>query len=367
MVKLRLKYLVEDVDRNGNVRIYFKRKGYPKTRIRGAFGSEEFMAAYQAALRNEAVAVPAFDDNDARRAPQGSFRALVAAYVASPEFTGLAATTRSKRRNYLESLCARISPKTGKPIGYGPARAIAERHIYKWRDEKAATPNEATFVVKTLRGLFKWAVQRRLVAADPAKEVPYLRRPSLGFHSWTIEEVEQYEATHPIGTMARQALALLLYTSQRRSDVVLFGRQHQRGNWLHFTQVKGRTTNPVTLEIPILAPLQEIIDATVRPAGNTAMTFLVNSYGKAFTAAGFGNRMRKWCDEAGLPQCSAHGLRKAFGARAAELGLSSKEIMAIMGHRSLAESERYTRAAEQKIMAAGGMAKFEAGMKRKAE
>ena len=41
-------------------------------------------------------------------------------------------------------------------------------------------------------------------------------------------------------------------------------------------------------------------------------TFLVTEYGKPFTPAGFGNWFRQRCDEAGLPQCSAHGLRKTF-------------------------------------------------------
>jgi hypothetical protein len=58
--------------------------------------------------------------------------------------------------------------------------------------------------------------------------VAYLKGKPGGFHSWTREEVEQFEARHLIGTKARLAMALLLYTGQRRSDVVLFGRQHVR-------------------------------------------------------------------------------------------------------------------------------------------
>jgi integrase len=363
MVDLRLKYLVEDRDRHGNKRIYFKRKGFAKVRLRGEVGSDEFMAAYAEALNGaRAAAAPRLGEN-ARTAPRGSLRALTAAYVAAPEFTSLAPATRAKRRAWLEALCARPNRRTGLPLGLGPVSAIAERHVFAWRDEKAETPEEATFIVKTLRGFFKWAHARRLVAHNPAKDVPYLRQPTDGFHSWTIEEVEQFEARHPVGTKARLAFALLLYTGQRRSDVVLFGLQHMRNGWLHFTQVKGRRTKPVTLSIPILPPLQAIIDATPRPAGATSMTFLLTDYGRAFTAAGFGNKMRQWCDEAGLPHCSSHGLRKAFGARAAEEDLTARQIMAILGHSTLEEAERYTRAASQKKLAAAGMAKIEAALK----
>ena len=50
MVSLRLKYVVEDVDRHGNVRIYFRRLGFPKIRLHGLPGSEEFQSAYASAL-----------------------------------------------------------------------------------------------------------------------------------------------------------------------------------------------------------------------------------------------------------------------------------------------------------------------------
>ena len=41
------------------------------------------------------------------------------------------------------------------------------------------------------------------------------------------------------------------------------------------------------------------------------LTFLTTKGGAAFTPAGFGNWFRECCNDAGLPHCSAHGLRKA--------------------------------------------------------
>jgi integrase len=69
------------------------------------------------------------------------------------------------------------------------------------------------------------------------------------------------------------------------------------------------------------------------------------------TEAGFGNWMRERCDEAGLPDCSSHGLRKAIARRMAEAGMSPHQIQAITGHTTLKEIERYTKAARQKLMA----------------
>src|SRR5262249_52744526 len=85
---------------------------------------------------------------------------------------------------------------------------------------------------------------------------------------------------------------------------------------------------------------------------------LVTEFGRPFTAAGFGNKFREWCNQAGLHHCAAHGLRKATAARLAELGASEREIMAITGHQTSKEVIRYTRAARQRELAESAMARL---------
>jgi integrase len=126
------------------------------------------------------------------------------------------------------------------------------------------------------------------------------------------------------------------------------GRQHVRNGVAQVRQMK----TGVMLGIPVHPELQTILDAT--PSEH--LTFLTTAYGKPFTAAGFGGWFRERCDEAGLPHCSAHGLRKAACRRLAEAGCSSKIIASISGHKSLREVERYVEAADQERMARQGMA-----------
>ena len=101
--------------------------------------------------------------------------------------------------------------------------------------------------------------------------------------------------------------------------------------------------------------LRAIIDAT-KAVG--VRTFLVTSFGKAYTAPGFGNWFRELCDEAGCTGLRAHGLRKATARRLAEIGCTANQIASITGHASLNEIERYTRAADRKRMAREAMAKL---------
>ena len=79
---------------------------------------------------------------------------------------------------------------------------------------------------------------------------------------------------------------------------------------------------------------------------------MATAYNKPFSVKGFGNMMSSAIRDAGLPRrCKPHGLRKSAARRLAEAGCSASEIMAITGHETLAEVERYTRAAEQQRLA----------------
>ena len=88
---LRLRYVVEDVDRHGNVRLYFRRRGQRKLRLPGSPGSPEFFAAYQAAM----AGLPKHYRAERNKIVEGSLRALTVEYFKSAQFTRLAPNTRA--------------------------------------------------------------------------------------------------------------------------------------------------------------------------------------------------------------------------------------------------------------------------------
>jgi integrase len=215
-------------------------------------------------------------------------------------------------------------------------------------DQRIA-PVAANALLKMLRVLMKHAVDTGFREDNPARDVPPVRIKSEGYHSWTEEEIARFEATHPIGSPERLAFALLLHTGQRRGDVIRMGPQHIRDGFLHFKQEK----TGAELWIPITPQLQEIIAAC--PVNQLA--FVVSELGKPYTATGFSNRFRKDCDKAGLPHCTAHGLRKAAARRLAEAGCTEHEIKSITGHASLKEVVRYTKGVNQRRLAMVAMEK----------
>jgi integrase len=362
-----LRYYYEDTDRHGNVRRYFRKrvegtKKYLKVRIRAEPGTEEFHRQFAVAIKG-AKAQPIRPATAEKTAPN-SLRWLVEKYYASAPYKALEGSTRDVRRRLLDNLC--LEPRLeGQPgtLGTLPYNIPADK-IEVLRDRKADRVDSANGRLKALRGLFAFAVSDKSIPMkrNPAKEVAYLKsKKKGGFHTWTTEEVAIYLDRHGPGTKARLALGIILLSGQRRSDIVVFGKQHLRearfmpenlqvfhaGRWISFTQHKNRNKSPVTLTIPVLPELENLL--AEGPTG--ALTFLETQFGKPFTANGFGNWFRRRCNEAGLPHCSAHGLRKAGATIAADNGATAHQLMAIFGWTTIKQAEIYTKKADQKRLA----------------
>jgi integrase len=353
MARIKYKYVHSDIDRNGNVRYYFYRRGAEKKiRLRGLPGSREFREAYEAALEGRAFSLSAPETPHARP-DQQTLDWLCAAFYQSAGFKGLAKGTQENTRAQLRSVANEtISPQDKRRVGELPFHSITTRAIRDLRDRRADMPNAANHRLSALRAVFKWAAENERMASNPAKDVKKIEIHSDGHHTWTTEEIQQFETCHPIGTQPRLALALAAYTGQRRSDIVRLGPQHRtRDGNLRFTQKKNEDRNPVVVTIPILPELQAIIDAT--PSHH--LTFLVNDRGQSWSAKSFGNKFREWCDMAGLRHCSVHGLRKAAASLAAERGASEMQLMAIFGWQDADMARVYTRRASRSKMALSAM------------
>lgn len=295
-----------DRDRHGNVRLYFRAAGRSKVRLTEKPGTKDFDEEVACAR----LGVPykpktAKPDTPAGRkdAAEGTLQWLVGQYR-SRIGQRVNPTLLSRRLRVLEEICD--SQHKGKRRGDLPFALMERKHVLELRDSMKTTPGAQNEVAKTLSALFGWAVENELTKINPATGIKRLNSGD-GFHAWTKEEVKQFEARHPLGSKARLALHLGMYTGLRLADIAVVGRQHVKGGWLSIRPGKTKRSSGVVVEIPVLQTLQETIDAS--PCGD--MTFLVSEWNAPFTVNSLGNKMRDWCDQAHLPQCSMHGLRKA--------------------------------------------------------
>jgi integrase len=336
MTSLRLKYVHRFRDRHGHVRHYFRRAGQPRTSLPGLPGSAEFMAAYQSCLGNDQKS------HGASRTVSGSFAALVVSWLDDSEFKALSPSSQVTYRRIIDAFLANHGEK--------PVALLESRHVREILKGKSDTPAAANRLRSILRLLMRHAVEHGWRADDPmlhVRKVPYQKGE---FRTWKEDDIARYEARWPLGSRERLALALLLYTGQRRGDVIRMGRQHIKGSAIDVLQekTKGRLT------IPLHPALKVAIDAL--PPEH--LTFLVTQYGKPFASGNafynwFMDRARAADIEAGL---SPHGLRKAAARRLAEAGCTTHQIASITGHKTLSEVQRYTKAADQERLAIEAMA-----------
>jgi integrase len=206
-------------------------------------------------------------------------------------------------------------------------------------DKRHETPAQAGNFLKTMKGMFGWAKKMRMIAVDPTIGVDLPDYKTEGFAAWTIEDVRSFRTAHPIGTVARLAMELMLLAGLRRSDVVLAGRQHIKGRVLSMDTAK--TGARVTVELS--DDLLEVIEATPRKG----LHLIESAIGRPFTKESFGNWFRKMCSEANVEK-SAHGLRKLSATLAAEGGAATHQLLAQYGWSNIATAEIYTRGVDRK-------------------
>lgn len=322
--------VTEFKDRHGNWHIRYRAKGQRTHYFASRPGTEEFRAELEQCRQD-----PGLSSRRSTRSQSGTFSALISLYYSTPAFTGLAAASKKTYRSTLERFRMEHGSKS--------VAGLERRHIKAILGAMSATPAAANKLLDKLRILMSLALDEGWRKDDPTVGIRGYSKKSQGFHTWTEEEITRYEAHYAVGTTAHLAFALMLYTGQRRSDMVRMGRQHLSGDRLVLRQHK----TGAALSIPVHRDLKRLLERL--PADQ--LTFVVTEHGRPFSAAGFGNKMRDWCDAAGLPQCSSHGLRKAAARRLAEAGCTNQQIKAITGHTTDAEVSRYTAAASQKLLA----------------
>lgn len=345
VVRPRLPHLLRETTRHGTLVWYFrKERNGKRIRLPEEYGSEEFLIAYNAALTGNPVPVKIVT-------PQ-TLEWAVDLYRRSPSAgswsTELGESTRQGRERMLQAIV--------KANGDIPLVAITKKKILQGRDLRKNTPHQANEFVKIMRHFFKWASdpgQGNLIEVNPAIDVKKLATDNpQGWRTWTDEDVALFERYWAVGTRERLALDILLYTGLRRSDAVNLGKQHIKNNQITIRVKKKTNKKGVTYAYP---PVLPVLAKSIAATKTGDLHFLVNDQGRAYAAKAFGTWFSQAAKKAGCPVgCSAHGLRKAAAVRCAENGATVHQMMAIFAWNTPEMALHYTKAANDKRIAAAG-------------
>jgi integrase len=343
MPRIRRSWLPEGVteyrDRHGKQRFRFRKAGRPTYHFKSAPGTEDFRIEYAACSTAEPVA-PA----PVTRAKPGSLADLYARFRATPRWRGWAPATQSTYGRVLDKIAA----THGHRLVRDATTADLDRIIGRMH----ATPTQANKLRKALGFLFGYAVKIGWRADNPVTATDRFK-VSGGYHTWTEAEIAQYRAHHAYGTTARLAMELALNTAGRRCNLATLERAQLRDGRFQIEHAKGGKATSVPAAAATIAAIEAMPAIGIKH-------FIVTAYGKPFTIAGFGNKFRQWANEAGLPHCSLHGLRKAQSRRLAESGATVPQGKAVTGQGKDETFLYYAEQANRSDLADAAMANLEA-------
>lgn len=306
----------------------FRRGKGARVRLPNDPTSPEFLVAYQAAF----AGVPLSDEREKiARAEPFSIAALISSYKQSAEYKRLREKTSKPqydmrleliREDHGHRSVKGLSPKR---IRIGILQPLADR------------PGAALDTLKKLRVLIRHAIHIEWLDRDPS--VGIKRPKGKEIRAWHDHELDAFEARWPLGTKQRTAYAIHLYMGTARVDTHLITwPQIEKSHY-------ERSKTGIAVQTAVAANLKVVIDEWPR----THVTVINTAFGRPFTVDGYSRFMRDAITAAGLPvECQPHGLRKTLGRLLADAGATAHEIMAALGHTTLAEAERYTREADRR-------------------
>lgn len=272
-----------------------------------------------------------------------SFAHAIEAYKASPDFTGLASSTRRDYERYLETILLKWGDL--EVAGLMPA------HVLKLRDKHQQTPAAANALIRTLSALISWSVPRGYRSDNPCTHVRKLKIGD-GWSPWPWEMIELVEKLGP--PWMRLAVCLALYTGQRQGDVLAMSWSKIKNGRIEVKQEKTARE--------LIIPAHQKLLAALNSADRRSVQILTNSRGLPWTQDGF---RTSWSKALVGPLAAIsdagfvfHGLRKSAVVMLLEAGCTDAEVSAITGQ-SRQMVEHYSRQVNQRKLAASAILKLE--------
>lgn len=309
-------------DRHGKTRYRFRRKGWKSAYLPGEPGTAAFHRAYAEIIERGELDVE--DVKSPFKPTPRSIDDLFLRFKQTLRWKKKSAITQRNQGRILERFANKVDAK-GRRYGERPVTTVTVTWLENIFGQMVDTPAAANNLRKALSNLLDGAIRMGWRSDNPARMTARYDSGE-GHHDWTNVEIEQYRQRHALGSMARLVLELALNTSARRCNINKIERDHIKGGRILVAHAKDNNDAAIRMLATTRAAIEALPAAPIR-------FLVVTAYGKPFTDAGLGNKMRQWCDEAGLPHCSLHGLRKAMSRQLAESGATDAEGKAVTGHK----------------------------------
>ncbi|MDQ0836244.1 hypothetical protein [Sphingomonas faeni] len=215
-------------------------------------GTEAFLPEFRAC--NDGVSAPEIEAG-ANHAAVGTFDDLRSRYYRYPDFLDPGERTRVVYRCTAERWRARS--RKGRRYGEIMVRELSPRHVEAMLAELFPHRDVGEHAAQTALGAMKFAMRIGMAGTNAVIVTRPFEVSGGGLHSWTEEEIAAYEQHHAIGTVARLAFDLMIWTGQRGGDARKMGPASVQDTRLELTREKTK----VFVSLPIMPGLAESIPA----------------------------------------------------------------------------------------------------------
>lgn len=270
---------------------------------------------------------------------------------------GLAAATREAYSRDLQRFRAYLDDRGGRGLATVDAPLILG-YLIHLRNKGLRATSRARHLV-TLRGLFRFLHQEKIIAHDPAAlaELPKagLHLPEVLSHADIRALLAAPDTTRPAGLRNAAMLELLYAAGLRVSELINlkvvdlnleagFVRPFGKGGKERVVPV-GRTALGV-----LIAYLEKARPHLLK--GTPSPFLFVARRGRPLTRQGFWKLLKQYAVQAGIrAPVSPHTLRHSFASHLLEGGADLRVVQIMLGHADIATTQIYTHVSSERLKA----------------
>jgi integrase len=335
-------------DRHGRPRCYHRRTRVAIDLEKSPLGSAAFFAACSTISALQEAAPPP---------KPGTLGLLIADYRGSQAFGDLAPRTRQDYQRVFDYL---------RPIADTPLVRFNRPLIVSIRD-RAATKRGRRFgnyVKQVLSLLFAWGAERGVLEGNPADNIRNLRRPRgapAANRPWGDAEREAVLAEAP--PHMKVPFALMMFCGLDPQDALRLPRSAIRDGMIDTR--RGKTEEPIWIPLP--TPVKA---ALADAPQHDAITVVATKRGRVWTVDGFRaswRPLKQRLQDAGRVSTglTLKGLRHTVATILAEMGYDDRTIADMLGQRTLAMAQHYSKRADRSRKMAVVVRQFDAEVNRR--
>jgi integrase len=252
---------------------------------------------------------------------RASLDALISDYLRTDDYRNLKPRTQEIYRLYLDQLRTRF--------GVMPVNMIGIEWVERLKLDLQDQPGKCNQTLAVLRITLGWGMRLGYCRSNPAKAVSKAQLPARTT-IWSSAQIEAFLGGAR-GSL-QLAMALLLYTAQRPSDVLEMtkGRISERDGRLYIALRQGKTNE--LLDVPVHAKLEPLLRERLADASG-GLLLVPSPRGHLWSRRNFSRAWDAACKKAELSGVQRRDLRRTAVVLMAEAGLTVGQIAAITGHR----------------------------------